>query len=104
MARHARTHDVHRHGRRPRDSREHRHRQLDILGYIFGIYMFVVLATLLGWTIRLSGHMNTVNIVWQSASIVSLFAVSAYMFKEPVTLLHLLGVGLAIGAGLCYTV
>lgn len=74
------------------------------IAWICGMYSFVFLAGLLGFTIRIVGHMNTVNILWQSMSIVSLFAISVLGYHEPLQLSHMMGAIMAIGAGVCFSI
>ena len=67
-----------------------------------GLYLFAALGLGLGLTIRFAGHMNTINALWQSTSIVGVTLVSVYIFDEPITGVQILGVILASAASLCF--
>lgn len=73
-----------------------------VLAWICAMYSFVALAALLGWTIRFVGNMNTVNVLWQSMSIVSLCVISVWGFREAVTWTQILGSLMAIGSAMCF--
>lgn len=69
---------------------------------VVGIYLFAMLGLILGVSVRLTQHMNTVNALWQSISIVGVTILSSGYFQEEITLRQYLGVFLACCASICF--
>ena len=66
------------------------------------LVLYTMLGGAMALSLRLVQHVNTVNILWQSASIVCVSLVSLLVFDERMTVRQYVGVVFAIFASLCF--